>query len=351
MEVTKTIKYTPETINRGDDLDAIDPDLIEFVNDSPAGISSNEFYWNKASKINLDRVADFDKKGIADLRLMNHFRGINDHIEKVGRALKNGQYFITCFESSRKRKEKIFQRYPVMVRHIIYLVDSLIHRFLPKLDSTSEYYYGWTSRPNRILSETECLGRIISCGFEIESRTETESGTIVIARKVSEPLYERQPHFSPVQSVRRIGRKKKRLSIRTFRTSYPYSEFLNIAGTEKEILTPRHSRLGQWLIKYRFHHIPAIRNVFNGDMKLVGVKPLTRQEYKKHPAWLQNERSKFKPGLIQPHLADLPESDIEFFTSEANYIAAYRQNPFRTDFRYLMKAFYNIYIKRVPRVK
>ena len=59
----------------------------------------------------------------------------------------------------------------------------------------------------------------------------------------------------------------------------------------------------------------------------------------------QKRRIKYKPGLIPPYYADLPDTLDEIEASEMKYMCAYDKHPFLTDVRCFFKAFYNILIK------
>ncbi|MEN8155180.1 MAG: hypothetical protein ABFR75_14275, partial [Acidobacteriota bacterium] len=53
-------------------------------------------------------------------------------------------------------------------------------------------------------------------------------------------------------------------------------------------------------------------------------------------------RVKYKPGLIPPFYADLPDSIEEVWESEKRYLEEYKKKPLRTDWKYFWKAFRNI---------
>jgi hypothetical protein len=61
---------------------------------------------------------------------------------------------------------------------------------------------------------------------------------------------------------------------------------------------------------------------------------------------MQEYRTRFKPGLIPPFYADLPVTFEEIVDSERRYLQQYEKNPFRTDVRYLVRVFKNIFVRR-----
>ncbi|MCF8431758.1 MAG: sugar transferase, partial [Melioribacteraceae bacterium] len=91
---------------------------------------------------------------------------------------------------------------------------------------------------------------------------------------------------------------------------------------------------------------PMFINYFKGELKLVGVRPLSRHYFSLYPASLQDQRTKYKPGLIPPFYVDLPKTFDEILSSEKKYLDAYEKAPFSTDMKYFFLSLYNIFIKR-----
>ena len=54
----------------------------------------------------------------------------------------------------------------------------------------------------------------------------------------------------------------------------------------------------------------------------------------------------YKPGLLPPFYADLPETLQEIIDSELNYMDAYDKRKIFTDIQYFFKILYNIFINR-----
>lgn len=86
-------------------------------------------------------------------------------------------------------------------------------------------------------------------------------------------------------------------------------------------------------------------NWFRGDLKLVGVRPLSRHFLGLYREDLKQRRQQYKPGLVPPYYADLPETLEEIMDSEKRYLDAYEKAPLRTDLVYFIKAFKNILFK------
>ena len=85
-----------------------------------------------------------------------------------------------------------------------------------------------------------------------------------------------------------------------------------------------------------------IVNMLKGQMKLVGVRPLSQQYYNLYDRDLQELRIKTKPGLLPPFYVDMPKTLEEIQESEKRYLNAYLEHPFRTDWKYFWGIVANI---------
>ena len=77
-------------------------------------------------------------------------------------------------------------------------------------------------------------------------------------------------------------------------------------------------------------------------MKLVGIRPLSRQYFELYNKDVRERRIKYKPGLIPPFYADIPQDLESIQASEIKYLNYYDKHPFLTDFRYFWKSLWNI---------
>jgi lipopolysaccharide/colanic/teichoic acid biosynthesis glycosyltransferase len=89
-----------------------------------------------------------------------------------------------------------------------------------------------------------------------------------------------------------------------------------------------------------------LKNFFQGDMKIVGVRPLSKQYFELYRKDVQERRIKYKPGLIPPFYADMPVDLEEIQESELKYLDSYDKHPIYTDFRYFWKSSWNILFKK-----
>jgi lipopolysaccharide/colanic/teichoic acid biosynthesis glycosyltransferase len=85
-----------------------------------------------------------------------------------------------------------------------------------------------------------------------------------------------------------------------------------------------------------------IINMFEGNMKLVGIRPLSKQYFELYDEEVRERRLKYKPGLVPPYYADMP-TDLEGIqASEMKYLDSYDKHPLLTDARYFIKSWWNI---------
>jgi lipopolysaccharide/colanic/teichoic acid biosynthesis glycosyltransferase len=93
--------------------------------------------------------------------------------------------------------------------------------------------------------------------------------------------------------------------------------------------------------------LPMILNLLKGDMKLVGVRPLSKHYFSLYSPELQALRTKVKPGLLPPFYADMPKTLDEIQASELKYLnMCIKRGALITDTIYLWKIFVNIVFKR-----
>ena len=162
------------------------------------------------------------------------------------------------------------------------------------------------------------------------------------------------PSYGPFIQLKRIGKHGKLITVFKLRTMHPFAEYLqdyihkqnNLenGGTFKDDFRVSQSR--KILRKLWIDELPMLINLFKGEIKIFGVRPLSEQYFALYSKELQEKRINFKPGLIPPFYADMPETLDEIQTSEMNYLDAYERKPIRTQWKYFWKAIYNIIFKK-----
>jgi lipopolysaccharide/colanic/teichoic acid biosynthesis glycosyltransferase len=105
--------------------------------------------------------------------------------------------------------------------------------------------------------------------------------------------------------------------------------------------------MGKFMRKFWLDELPMIINLLKGEMKLVGVRPLSAHYFSLYNKELQEKRVKFKPGLLPPFYADMPKTLDEIQASEMKYLTLCENNSeLRTDLLYFGLIFKNIFIRK-----
>jgi lipopolysaccharide/colanic/teichoic acid biosynthesis glycosyltransferase len=284
---------------------------------------------------------------------MNDLRRINGYLEGQNEKMAVGETFIFYLETMESRKQRFLGHAPLLLSYPLYILDFILHRFFPKWKPTQKLYFIITRGKKRVISFAEALGRIYSSGFVVVNTKEVNGLTYIVAQKSGEPKYDMSPTYGPFIRLNRIGLNGKKLKVLKLRTMHPYSEYIQGYLYEKNNLAEggkiendfRVTTWGKWMRALWIDELPMIWNLLKGDLKLVGVRPLSYQYFSLYPTEMQKLRVKVKPGLIPPFYADLPKTLEEIIESERRYIESYMQNPLSTDFYYFYKVFYNILFK------
>lgn len=290
---------------------------------------------------------------IVNLNKINDIRGINIFFKLVNSKLKDGGFFVGCVETQLQRKKRILHKYPFALAQIYFLFDFIFKRVFPKLKLTQWLYFFITAGRNRVLSKAESLGRLVFCGFDIVEVAEIKGLTYFVVAKSMRPIPENTPSFGVLFKMRRIGKNSKLITVYKFRTMHPYAEYLQEYVYKQNKLQDggkfkddfRVTSWGRFMRKFWIDELPMIVNLFKGQIKLVGVRPLSEHYLGLYSEELKQERANAKPGLVPPFYADLPVSLEDIMDSEKRYLERYKANAFRTDCSYFFKAFGNIVFK------
>jgi lipopolysaccharide/colanic/teichoic acid biosynthesis glycosyltransferase len=316
--------------------------------------SPNTLVIATTTRFNIDAQIQQSFECIINVRRVNDFRYINKYFESVNAKLPIGGIFIDYFESKNMRKRRILAKYPPGFNYIYYTADFIIKRMFPKFLLTKNLYFILTRGENRVLSKAEAYGRLYSCGFEILDEKVIDRGLYFVAIKVRDPLFPQNPSYGPLIGLERIGKGGKTIKVYKMRTMHPFAEYLqdyvyNKAGLQeggKFRDDFRVTTLGRIMRKFWLDELPMLINLMKGDLKLFGVRPLSRQYFKLYTLELQKLRIKTKPGLIPPFYVDNPGTLEEIVSSELRYLRSYEKHPFRTDWRYFWKACFNILFRK-----
>ena len=109
----------------------------------------------------------------------------------------------------------------------------------------------------------------------------------------------------------------------------------------------RISAEGRFLRKYWIDELPMLLNILKGDIKIVGVRPISEHYLSLYPEYLIKKRNNHKPGFIPPYYVDLPKNFDEILISEKNYLDAHEVNPLKTDLNYFLKQLETLFSKEL----
>lgn len=317
-------------------------------------IQAEDIRWyNTNDREKLEALQE-DFSGLGNLERLNNIRQINKFLEKANSSLQYGDYLVVCAETKNVRRTRILNRFPKFISRPYYGLDFILNRVLSKWMLTRKHYFSITKGKNRVLSFTETLGRLYSCGFKVINHVRIGYDTFFIAKKVAEPAYDMEPTYGTLVSLNRVGYKGDDLKVYKVRTMHAYSEYIQDYMYENNSLQEggkikndfRVTSWGKIFRKLWIDELPMIWNLLKGEMKLVGVRPLSKHYFGLYPEDMQHFRISVKPGLVPPFYADLPETFDEIVESERKYIESYHRAPVRTDIKYFFKAMHNIFIKK-----
>lgn len=323
--------------------------IKKYVDLSRFDILSSAFLF-ASNTFNIDIFEDNSLGFFFNFEKVNNFRYVNQVFIALNQKLKKGGVFAGCFESYDQRHQRIYAKFPRWFARIFYVIDFFYKRIMPKLPVLKKIYFLLSRGKKRVFSRTEILGRLYFCGFEVIGLQPINNIYYFIAKKTTEPRSDAQPSYGPIFRQRRLGKGGKIIYIFKLRTMHPFAEYLHQYIFEKHQLEEsgkikgdfRITSWGRFFRKTWMDELPMLVNWLKRDIKIVGVRPLSETFFKTYPEELQKERVRFKPGLIPPYYADMPQGIEQVWESERRYLDKYRQHPRRTDFVYFCKAVNNI---------
>jgi lipopolysaccharide/colanic/teichoic acid biosynthesis glycosyltransferase len=329
-------------------------EVQEFIAKYVSEIHGNVQIVSTTTRFNIESLIEKKHKCIINLHEINDIRWLNKFFETVNSKLYPEGIFIGKAETYSLRKQKLLRKYPVPFNYIIYFFDFIFRRIFPKLPVFKRLYFWVTKGRNRLLSRAETLGRLYSCGFEILEEKYIDDALYFAVVKTSDPLFPESPSYGPLVKLKRIGKDGRFFYVYKMRTMHPYSEYLqqyvyslnNLETGGKFKNDFRVNTLGKIMRKIWLDELPMFINVFKGEMKIVGVRPLSSHYYDLYSDELKQKRIKYKPGLVPPYYVDLPSTLDEIMDSEMRYLDAYEKNPIKTDIRYFFLAWKNILFKK-----
>jgi lipopolysaccharide/colanic/teichoic acid biosynthesis glycosyltransferase len=198
-------------------------------------------------------------------------------------------------------------------------------------------------------------GHFAYYGFKIINVIEFSKNSIVDIIKNKHVTSIKDKNYSMLIKLPRTGKNGKRIFVYKLRTMQPYSEYIQDYVIEKNGLNNdgtirydfRVTKFGMFLRRYWLDELPMLLNLFNGDLKLIGFRPLSDTMLNVYPKDFVKIRNRYKPGLIPPYYIDRPDDFDGLIESEKRYIEKYKKDGFRTDIVYFFKFLNAIFIRGV----
>ena len=334
-------------------IDEAGEEVYRFIDKQIDLSNGSHKVFSTTTRFNIDRLPKHHYSNLVNLRRVNDIRYINKFFEAVNAKVPKNGIFIGCAETQEQRKQRIFRKYPPGINLVYYILDFIVKRVFSKFKLTKKLYFYLTRGNNRVISRAEVLGRLYCCGFEVIEEKFLNGHYYFVARKEKEPTYDLHPTYGPFIKLGRTGKDGKIIKVYKIRTMHPYSEYL-----QEYVYTHHHlkeggkfendfrvSTYGKLLRKFWVDEIPMLLNLLKGEMKLVGVRPLSIHYFNLYTDELQRKRIQFKPGLIPPFYADLPKTFEEIMESERKYLEQCEKDPIKTDVKYFFLALNNILFK------
>ena len=292
---------------------------------------------------------------IINLKRINDIRRINKFFETCNIKMNNGGILVGKVLTFSLRNEELSSKYPWGIRNLAIKAEFLFTRVLPKIPILKKIYFFVTNGIGRGMSQAETLGRLVSCGFDIVEYKNIDGNLWYVVKKSGDPHYDLNPSYGLIYKMPRIGKNGRTIQVYKMRTMHPYAEYLQDyvlrVNGYSEIGKPADDfRLTPWgkvLRKYWLDELPQLINVLKGEMKLVGIRPLSNRFLAEYPEEIKLMRFKHKPGCIPPYVALLKQNVSDYIDSEKIYMEEKSKNPYTTDTKYFFKAIYNILTNKI----
>jgi hypothetical protein len=316
-------------------------------------LNVNSAVLSTTTTFNILSLPENEYSYIINLHKINDIPDLDSFIDSVNRKLEYKGYFFCIVETKDQRKARILKKFPPVIKWFFYSMDFVVKRIFPKLKFTRPLYFFLTRGDNAVISRAEALGRICRGGFKIKMESFIGNRLCIEARKYSDPKQVGENVYGPLIALPRVGRDGKLIKVYKLRTMHPYSEYIQDYVYQLHDLRDggkfkNDFRITSWgavCRKIWLDEFPMLINLFKGQMKLVGVRPLSKQYFELYDKEVQDRRIKYKPGLIPPFYADMPTDLESIQASEIKYLNEFDRHPFLTDFRYFWKSGWNILFK------
>lgn len=295
------------------------------------------------------------KKGIyndiVSLKGFNSIAKLDSFLVRANESLEDNGKFIGYVKTNKQReKNRLVGKVPVLGK-ISYACDFIFHRVFPKINGFKHLYFGLTRGKQQRFSKAEVLGRLFKYGFKIVELEENLDGSMFfVVKKIKKPNTRSKASNGFLFKFPRIGKNGKIIYVYKIRTMHPYSEYLqdymvNTNGYGADGKPSNDFRVPSWakfVRRYWLDELPQLINVLKGDMKLFGVRPVTKRYFQDIPKNIQELRLLQKPGCIPPYVAyNKPSSKESVLMAEEDYLKLDKKGLF-VDIKFIGYAIKNI---------
>ena len=320
------------------------------LNIAKAKLNGHSRIVSTTTQFNITSLPQNDYEYIINLKRINDIKDLDHFLDAVNHKVRHDGYFMCCVETKNLRKRRILNKYPLILNYLYYTGDFIVKRVFPKLRLTRWIYLSLTKGKNVVMSRAEALGRMVRAGFAISNESFINGYLYIEGRKNGEPLNIYNKSYGLLIALPRIGKKGERIKVYKLRTMHPYSEYIQdyvygLYSLEEGGKFKNDFRIASWGAfsrKVWLDELPMLLNFLQGNMKLVGVRPLSEQYFNLYSDELKKKRINYKPGLVPPFYHDMPCDMEEIEASEMRYLEAWDKHHLWTDIRYFSKSVFNI---------
>ena len=294
-------------------------------------------------------------KNLVVKRPLNTIIYLDQFLYTCNEKLEMGGYMWCNARTAQLKREIVLRKYPPGINWVVYSFHYFWHRVCPRVRGFQKIYFAITQGKNRTMHRVEVMGRAYRAGFEVLDEEFRQGDYFLLLHKVKAPMHGDVPSEGPIVRLNRVGKGGAMIGVYKFRTMHPYSEYIQgyiytHNGLQEKGKFNSDYRVNSWgklLRSMWLDELPMVMNMLKGEMKLVGVRPLSRQYYELYTPEMQQLRIRTKPGLLPPFYYEehTPESLEEIQASERRYLEAYLVHPLRTDIRYFFGIMKNILFK------
>lgn len=286
------------------------------------------------------------KKGV----FLNELWNLQRYLEDTNYKLPENANIIFetyTLENWRIKRKKLLQL--PLIGFSYKLLCFILLRVFPRYIDLSFILKTFKFKKRILISKAEIMGRLTLAGFEILNVTDKGLKHHFKVKKIK-TFDNRQISSGFLIRLPRVGKNGKLFNVYKFRTMHPYSEFIHSYmifnnGFSSQGKIKDDFRATKWariLRKYWIDEIPQVINLIKGDMKIVGLRPVSLSYLDSLPIELREVRNKLKPGCIPPYVALNKSSNLEdVIYAEKKYIEELKTNRF-VDLNYFLKSVFNI---------